>query len=255
LTDLSTISLPLLAAFFAGAVNALAGGGTMLTFPALMGAGFGAAAANATSTAGLFPAQLASLAGLREHMAGSRVLAIRLMVCGMIGGLLGAWLLTVTPERWFGRMVPFLILTATAIFIGQERLVRRVGQGSEAGQVSWNPAAVSGLFATAVYGGYFGAGIGILTLAVFGMVGLRDIHRMNALKSMFTVGANAIAAIVFLVRGSADLATAAPMAIVASLGGYTEARFGKRIGAKNVRRFVAAVGLVLGLVQLVGLWK
>lgn len=241
------------AAFVAGAVNSLAGGGTLLTFPALLASGMGSTVANATSTTALFPAQLSALAGLREHLSGSGRLAWELIGIGIAGGLVGAWLLTVTPASWFDVLVPFLILGATILFLLQEPLARRRAEsgGSDSGaQAGWSLPKALGLVAVAVYGGYFGAGIGILTLAALGALGVRDIHRMNALKAAFTLGANGIAVAVFVGRGLTDLPTAFPMAIFAAAGGFAGARLGKRIGRGMVRRLVIAIGFGLAAVQL-----
>jgi len=239
-------------AFVAGAVNALAGGGTLLTFPALLWGGLLSPAANATSTAALFPAQLAALAGLREHLVGQRPLVLPLLALGTAGGLLGAWLLIATPSPVFDRLVPGLILVATILFLIQEPLAKRRGiAGEEESRTAqWSIGKTGVLVLVAVYGGYFGAGIGILTLAALGALGLRDIHRMNAVKSVFTVGANGIATLVFLVQGLADLSVSIPMTLTAAVGGYCGARFGKRIGGRSVRRVVIAVGFALAAVQM-----
>lgn len=239
-------------AFLAGAVNAMAGGGTLLTFPALVFSGFASNAANATSTVALFPGQLTSLLGLREHLGDIRRLLAPLVGIGVVGGLGGAWLLTLTPARVFDRVVPFLILMATLLFLAQEPLAKRRAAAADAPrEVRVTPGVAAFLLLVALYGGYFGAGIGILTLAALGMLGLRDIHRMNAVKAIFTLGANGVAAGLFLVKGMADIPVAATMVGGALAGGYAGARFGKRIGARNVRRVVVVIGFALALVQLV----
>lgn len=250
--ETSALAVACASAFVAGAVNSLAGGGTLLTFPALLWGGLSSPAANATSTAALFPAQLAALAGLREHLVGQRPLILPLLILGTAGGLLGAWLLTATPSPVFDRLVPGLILVATILFLIQEPLAKRRGvSGDEdAPKARWTFGKTGILGLVAVYGGYFGAGIGILTLAALGALGLRDIHRMNAVKSVFTVGANGVAALVFVVQGLADLSVSIPMTLTAAVGGYCGARFGKRIGGRNVRRVVIAVGFVLAAVQM-----
>jgi len=240
------------AAFVAGGVNAVAGGGTLLTFPALLSLGFPANIANATSTVALFPGQVSALTALRGHLAGARALAPMLVAIGTSGGLLGAWWLTRTPVRVFEKVVPFLILGATVLFLVQEPLARRLRQPVEGEErVRWTPGVLLLLAIVAIYGGYFGAGIGILTLAALGMVGLRDIHRMNAVKAIFTMGANGVASAWFLLRGMADPVAVLPMLVGTTLGGYAGARFGQRIGKGNVRRVVVAIGLILGATQLI----
>jgi uncharacterized membrane protein YfcA len=161
--------------------------------------------------------------------------------------------LTVTPASWFDVLVPFLILGATILFLLQEPLARRRAEsgGPDSGaQAEWSLPKALGLVAVAVYGGYFGAGIGILTLAALGALGVRDIHRMNGLKAAFTLGANGIAVAVFVSRGLTHLPTAFPMAIFAAAGGFVGARLGKRIGRGMVRRLVIAIGFGLAAVQL-----
>jgi uncharacterized membrane protein YfcA len=172
-------------------------------------------------------------------------------------GLVGAWLLTATPSAVFDRLVPGLILLATLLFLLQEPLAKRRSRMGESGPqaVRWSVGTIGFLCMVAVYGGYFGAGIGILTLVALGALGVRDIHRMNALKAVFTLGANGVATAVFVARGLSDLSVSAPMAVAAAAGGFCGARFGKRIGGRNVRRIVVGVGFVLAIVQMVRLMR
>lgn len=239
------------AGFVAGAVNAVAGGGTLLTFPALVSVGLPSIPANATSTVALFPGQATAIAALRAHLGDIRSLAAPLGALGTTGGLLGAWLLTRTPARVFEKVVPFLILGATLLFLAQEPLGRRrSAAGATPDGIRWTPTIGILLFAVAIYGGYFGAGIGILTLAALGMLGMRDIHRMNAVKAVFTLGANGVACAWFLARGLAEPSALVPMLVGTTLGGYAGGRLGQRIGKAWVRRVVIGVGMLLGLVQL-----
>jgi len=175
-------------ALVAGIINAIAGGGTLVTFPALMFFGVPPLLANGTNTFGLFLGTSGSVFGFRHHIDAVRPLLRRLLLPSLTGGLLGGTLLIFTSEKWFSRLVPFLILFATMLFILQGFLRR-----SSVNALDVETAAGSGRrllrlcvfqFLLAVYGGYFGAGIGILMLAAFSWMGLQDIHEMNALKTM-----------------------------------------------------------------------
>jgi uncharacterized protein len=241
-------------AMAAGAINSVAGGGTLLTFPALLAAGHPALIANATSTVALWPGTVGGWWGYRQEIGESRHLLRPMLVLGLIGGALGSWLLLVTPTSVFDRIVPFLVLTATLLFSAQESISRwlraRAGGPEEVehpapADVRGHPAALLGVFVTAVYGGYFGAGIGIITLAVLSFMGLRDIHQMNGLKNGFALATNGVAAAIFIAKGLVDWRLALLMAGAALFGGYSGAGIAKRIGQKNVRRLVIAVGFVL----------
>jgi uncharacterized protein len=274
-----------LVAVVAGAVNAVAGGGTLLTFPALLWIGQLAqlpVVANATSTVALWPGQLSSLWGYRKEVGPSHKAIVLLAVPSFLGGLIGAILLLNTSNETFRSLVPYLILVATLLFMVQEPLARwqrrrgeegERGRGGE-GETDRNSAS-SGVplsstppllpssppplpwaagrwivvmvfqLLVAIYGGYFGAGIGILMLAAFGFLGFTNIHRMNGLKNINGMCINAVAAVLFIVNGLVDWRLASLMAAGAILGGYAGADTARRIGQKNVRRIVVLIGLVL----------
>jgi uncharacterized membrane protein YfcA len=249
----------------AGAVNSVAGGGTLLTFPALLAAGQLSTVANATSTAALWPGQLSSLWGYREEIEHNAKAFVPLLVIGLFGGITGAFLLTRTPSRVFDHVVPFLVLLATLLFMAQEPLARwqrrraealAASRSEEAADVTvaepsqslrLTPAIALFLLGVALYGGYFGAGIGILTLAAFGLMGMTNIHQMNGIKNVFTLGINGIAAVLFIWKGLVDWRIAGMMALGSIFGGYAGAGIARRIGQKNVRRIVIAIGLILTL--------
>lgn len=247
--------LVFLAAMAAGAVNSVAGGGTLLTFPALMATGQVALIANATSTVALCPGSISSWWGYRGEIRGGRHVLIPMAVLGVLGGILGSYLLLNTPPKLFDYIVPFLVLGATLLFLAQEPLSRwlrsRAGteaaapEGDELAAMRVTPMMVAAVFATAVYGGYFGAGIGIVTLAVLGLMGLRNIHQMNGLKNVYTLATNGVAAAIFVGRGLVDWRVAVLMAAGALFGGYAGAGIARKIGQKNVRRIVIGIGFVL----------
>jgi len=235
----------------AGAMNALAGGGTILTFPTLLLLGLPATVANATSTVALVPGAAASMAGYRREVATHREWLGTLMLPSLIGGTAGSLLLLATPDRIFARLAPWLILFATALFLLQMRLAkRRPAAGEDAPPPKPGRAAGAWLaqLGVAFYGGYFGAGIGILMLVILGALGLRDIHAMNGLKNFFGICINSVAALIFLIGGAVDLPVAGLMLAGAVAGGYAGARFGRSIGQARARGAVVIIGLGLALI-------
>ena len=231
----------------AGVMNAMAGGGTILTFPTLVLLGEPAITANATSTVALLPGAAASLFGyrreVREHASWWRTL----LWPSLLGGALGAVLLLRTPARTFEALAPFLILFATALFALQgavPRLSRSTDGDGAGGRVA---AAWLFQFAVSVYGGYFGAGIGILMLALFGFLGLSDIHAANGLKNLLTMGINGVAAVWFVIRGAVDWPAALVLAAGAIAGGYAGARFARSIGRERARVAVVVIGLAVAV--------
>jgi uncharacterized membrane protein YfcA len=250
-----TFLLLFLAALAAGAVNSVAGGGTLLTFPALLSAGVPAVAANATSTVALVPGSLSAYWGYRAEMGRSRRYLLWLGLPSLAGGVLGAYLVLKAGDALFRELVPWLILSATVLFIVQEPirqwLARRSAQGPATGERAGSlPAVIAFQFLVALYGGFFGAGIGILMLAALGFLGLSDIHRMNGLKNFAAVCINGVAAVTFIVGHRVHWKIALLMAAGAIAGGYGGAGLARRLGQRNVRRIVIAIGLLIGLYML-----
>lgn len=259
------------AAAAGGAINSVAGGGTLLTFPSLLWAGLAERIANATSTVALWPGQLSSLWGYRDEVGRSHKAIAALAVPSFIGGYVGAALLLKTKDETFAALVPYLILTATCLFMVQEPIARwlrrreeaerehdaaepsqAAAQAAEENWPAWRWAAVIVFqFFVATYGGYFGAGIGILMLASLGFLGFTNIHRMNGLKNINGMCINAVAAVMFIVEGLVDWRLAAVMAAGAIFGGYAGAGTARRIGQKNVRRVIIAIGFGLTILLLV----
>ena len=235
-----------LAAVIAGAINSVAGGGTLISFPALIAAGVPAIEANATNTAALVPGSASSAYAYRHDFGAQRGLLLTLLLPSLVGGLLGAVALVVTPPRLFGRIVPFLVLFATLLFAGND-LVGRLGKNGprEERPVSWAGTVWGVGFQVLVsaYGGYFGAGIGILMLASLSIMGLRDIHRMNGLKTILGTLINVIAFGFFALKGLVVWRLAGVMAVGAIAGGWIGARTARRIDQRWLRAFIIAVGL------------
>ena len=225
------------AGFVAGAINSIAGGGTLVSFPTLIALGRDPLMANATNTVALCTGSLASAYGLRVHAADVKHRLPVLLVLPIVGGVIGALLLIDTPSRVFADLVPFLILGATLLFAVQEPLARI---HRAPGLLAW-PL----LLGIGVYGGYFGAGIGILLLATMGMLGHTDIHEKNVVKNLIAAGINAVAACLFAWQGVVLWPDALLMGAGAIAGGYAGARLARRLGRTFVRRAVVVIGLAL----------
>lgn len=246
----SRIGLLFAAGFIAGLMNAVAGGGTIITFPALILAGISPIGANATSTVALLPGSLAGVAGYRR-MLPSVWKWIRLFaLVSVIGGLAGAILLTKTPERVFARLVPYLILFATILFTARTFFARVFRLESKSvGSARWLVCAILFQILVSIYGGYFGAGIGILMLASLGMLGFVDIHQMNAVKNVLAFLINVIAAVYFVIKGMIDWPAAGMVAAGAIAGGYSGAHFSQKIPQRAVRFSITAIGLIITAVM------
>jgi uncharacterized membrane protein YfcA len=255
----AALRLPLVvvASAVAGAVNSIAGGGTLLTFPALIGLGIPPIVANATSTVALWPGALGSMWGYRQELEGLRRWAIAFALPSLVGGLVGAWLLLRTPAARFDALVPWLVLGATALFMLQGQVARVVGRGRRAEHGHRAPASgpppttLILQFFVAIYGGYFGAGVGILMLASLGFAGFTNIHRMNGLKNWGGLCMNAVAAITFALSNIVDWPVALSMAVGATIGGYSGSRLAQRVPQATVRRAIVVIGLTSGAWLLV----
>jgi uncharacterized membrane protein YfcA len=231
-----------LAAVGAGAVNAIAGGGTLLTFSALLAA-VPSVVANATSTVALVPASLAGAWGFRKELHTVRRWLPLLTVPSLAGGLVGSLLVAQLPSSYFDALVPWLILTAALLFLFQPLLTRpTVHAAPRAGMVA---AVVVFQFLVAVYGGYFGAGIGILMLSSLGMMGLTDIHAMNGLKNFLAFCINGVSVAVFVVSGLVRWELVAVMLPAAVAGSYAGSRLTRRLDRRVVRWIVIAIGFGL----------
>ncbi len=239
-------------AFLAGVMNSVAGGGTLLTFPALTALLTGAMA-NATSTVALLPGSFAGAVGYRKELWECRRFVFRMIAPSIAGGFLGAWLVGKNKEL-FDVLVPWLILTAAVLFVVQAPLSKWVkrraaveGAQPQHHEPNWvTQALVIGFqFLVAVYGGYFGAGIGILMLSALGFMGVGDIHRMNAVKTFLAASINTASVVVFIRDGLVQWNYALAMAVAAIIGGYTGARVARRLPASYVRYAVIVIGFGL----------
>jgi uncharacterized membrane protein YfcA len=230
------------AAFLAGGVNAVAGGGTLLTFPSLL-AVLSPVSANATSTMALLPGSLAAGLGYRTELSACRRNLIYLWPPSLAGGIVGSLLLIRLPEKVFAGLVPWLLVTASVLLLLQPALRKWMGAhphqrpstGALAGVVFFQ-------FLVGVYGGYFGAGIGILMLSSLAFVGIPNIHHMNAVKNVLAATMNGVTAVILASAGVIVWKYAAVMAIAAIAGGYAGARIGRRVRPDYLRILVVMIG-------------
>ena len=229
----------------AGMINSVAGGGTLVTFPTLLAFGTSPVTANATSTLALVIGTSGGMFGNRQYIRPIIPWLRRFLPVSIIGGLIGSAGLTHTSNSLFGKLVPFLILFASLLFLAQgvfRRFASAPVDGKSAAKsvgVWW---AVGFQFLVAIYGGYFGAGIGILMLATLGFIGMRDIYEMNTLKTILGSLINVIAALWFIAAGLIDWPRAAVMTVGAVVGYYVGSRFTQRISPARVRLLITLIG-------------
>lgn len=247
-------SIVFIAAFFAGMMNSVAGGGTLVAFPTLLWLGVDPIRANVTSTVALWPGSLGAMVGFRRELGDSRRWMLVLGAPSFAGGLIGAFLLLLTPSRVFASIVPFLILFATILFAAGEPITRRFARFDNpqsnvdrAPTRLWWIGAIGFQFLVAIYGGYFGAGMGILMLAALSLMGLTDIHQMNGLKNFFAVCINIVASAYFILSGRVEWSYALVMVIGAIAGGYGGAGLARKLGRRFVRRAVIFIGIGMAI--------
>lgn len=234
-----------LAAFVAGAMNAIAGGGTLVSFPTLLWLGRPPILANATNTVALLPGSLAGAFGFRRELKKIRHWLLILLWPSLLGGLLGSYVLLHTPERTFRGIVPYLLLFATILLMAGPRLQRWLPRPTAAISARRWAALVFFQLLVGFYGGYFGAGIGILMLAALELMGLDDIHQMNGLKNVLAFTINGIAALYFIRSGAVLWGDVLWMAVGAMAGGYASSAIARRVDRIWVRRTVVAIGFLV----------
>jgi uncharacterized membrane protein YfcA len=243
--DLTHAAVAFGAAFMAGAINSVAGGGTLVSFPALIWLGLNSVTANATSTVAIWPGTVGSVWGYRRELRDAEPRFRVLILPSLVGGIAGALLLRWTPPALFDKLVPYLILFATLLFMAQEPVQRKLktaGAGAHK-STQWLVGAILFQLFVGLYGGYFGAGIGILMLAALSILGLNDIHEMNSLKVVFGGSINGVAAAYFIWAGMVQWPFVLIMAVAAILGGWGGAGTARKMGRTAVRRIVIAIGL------------
>jgi uncharacterized protein len=242
------------ASFLAGSLNAVAGGGSFLSFPAMLGVGLGPIQANATNTVALWPGQLTSIAGYRDEVRKHKSLAIRMALAGLIGGSAGAIILLNTPAQTFLSLVPWLLLFAALIFAlsgpVMNQIQRMRGTGAQTGDPDsehgkqrnqWPLVLASTVIC--VYLGYFGAGAGFLMISLLAVFGFQDLNEMNAMKVVSTTMANGMACILFAFSGKVEWRYCLAAMVTCAVGGYVSARVSQRLNPKFLRVLVVCIGL------------
>ena len=244
---MTTAAIIVAVAFLAGMTNAIAGGGTFFTFPALTGIGkLSEQAANVTSTIGLWPGGAASVVGARtEFKRLPRGMTIAFTAISLIGGIAGAILLLKTPQRAFSLLVPWLLAFATVIFGFSKPIARWAGRHHGHRTIGWTIVVAAVQLIVAIYGGYFGAGIGILMLAGLSFAGLDDIHQMNAMKVLLQTVINGIASVIFLFSPMVRWDLAMSMAVASAVGGFTGIAVARRMPQNVLRAVILSVGVVV----------
>jgi uncharacterized membrane protein YfcA len=255
--DLPHSAAAFAAAFLAGGINSVAGGGTLVTFPTLLWLGLPSVAANATNTVAIWPGALGSIWGFRRELGRVERKLLWLVIPSFAGGAIGATLLRITPPGVFDRLVPFLILFATILFSLQGPISRRLNQhhGTGPRPAHWFGGVILLQLAVGIYGGYFGAGMGIMMLTALSILGMTDILEMNALTSLFGLCINGIAAALFIWSHMVYWPFVLVMAIGAIIGGYGAAGVARRIGKQAVRRFVIAIGFTIATVLFIKIFR
>jgi uncharacterized protein len=236
------------AAVVAGGINSVAGGGSLVSFPTLIWLGVPSIPANATNTVAMWPGTLGSAWGYRRELRGADPRVYALIVPSVIGGIAGAVLMDRTPTVIFDRLVPVLILFATCLFMVQEPLQRRFNlSAAHAARSHWLSWTMLFQLAVGLYGGYFGAAMGIPMLAALSLMGHTDIHQMNGLKNLLATCINFVAAAYFAFAGLVIWSDALVMGAGAVLGGVGGATIARRIGRDAVRRIVIVIGFAMAL--------
>jgi uncharacterized protein len=236
------------AGLLAGGVNAVAGGGSLISFPAMLALGYGSVPANVTNNVALLPGYVGGTLAYREELSGQGGRARRLSATGAVGGLLGAILLDVSPPGVFEAIVPFLILLSCSLLVAQPAASRAVERRGHQGRPSMVHASV---FLAAIYGGYFGAGLGIMLLAALGAFLPDDMQRLNALKGLLSLMISAAAVVYFAFFAPVVWAAAAVMAVTSLVGGQLGVRLARRLSATALRWVVVAFGTGVAIVLLV----
>jgi hypothetical protein len=247
LLDLAGIALLLVAGFLGGATNAIAGGATFFTFPAMMAAGLSPVMANASNTVALAPSSLTAFLTMRRFLPRDVRFLVPFLTLGLAGGALGAWLVLLLGDERFRSTIPWLLLTASTLFAAGPWLVRRLkGERTGGGAIGF---LIQGL--TGIYGGFFGAGMGIVMLAALTLQGMADIREMNALKNLFTALCNGVAIVVFLGADAVSWPHALVMMAAGVSGGFVGGRLGARLPAGSVRLAVIVIGALLTVAYFV----
>jgi uncharacterized protein len=233
----------LLAGTAAGTINAVVGSGTLVTFPTLLAVGYPPVLANVSNTIGLVPGALSGVLGYRAELSGQRGRLLRLGAASLLGGVTGAVLLLTLPAATFDAIVPVLIGLGCVLVVAQPWITARVKPPATA-PAHGSPSLLALVYLTGVYGGYFGAGQGVLLIALLGIGLSESLQRVNAAKNVLAMLVNAVAAVVFLLVANVAWIAVVLIAVGSVIGGQVGARVGRRLPASLLRATVAVVGVV-----------
>jgi uncharacterized protein len=228
----------------AGTINSVVGSGTLITFPVLLSFGYAPVVANVSNTIGLVPGNASGAFGYRRELAGQRERAVRLAIASVTGGVIGAVLLLSLPASAFKAIVPVFIVIALALILLQPRLSAALASHRQEGRVHVGPLAMAGVFASGIYGGYFGAAQGIMVLAILGLSLDEDLQRINAVKVVLVGLVNLVSGVIFAFAAHVAWLPAVLIAGGSVLGGLLGAKVGRRLPAPALRLVIVAVGIV-----------
>ena len=248
--DLERVLLLILAGVLAGGVNALAGGGSLITFPALLMTGLPSVQANVTNSVSVFPGYLSSVLGSRADLAGQRHRLPWVLPACVAGSAAGCALLLATPARAFELIVPFLVLAAAATLAFQERLRSLVGHPRALPPRRAAVTLQAVVFLGAVYGGYFGAALGVMYVAALALILDEPLHRINALKNVLSAAVGLVTVLVFAVFAPVHWAAVLILAPATVAGGYAGAHLARRLPARILRTVIVTYGTAVGLILL-----
>lgn len=246
------------AAVIGGALNAVAGGGTFVSFPALLATGVPAVQANATNTVALWPGLAASTGAYVRRLDVPRRLLVPLLLTSIIGGAAGSLLLLNTPQRVFLHLVPWLLLAGTLLFAFGNRIRTFAGRSAAATDLrsmSWKVITVTSFveLLIAIYGGYFGAGIGLITLGMLAALGMRDINAMGAIRTLLAVVINAAAVLIFILARAVFWPHCLVMVVGSLVGGWFGAHYAQKADSRKLRRVVISIGMAMSAYYFVTL--
>ncbi|MGH8994000.1 MAG: sulfite exporter TauE/SafE family protein [Acidimicrobiia bacterium] len=227
----------------AGAINAVVGSGTLITFPVLLAVGYPPVVANVSNTVGLAPGSASAAYGYRRELAGQGARLVRLGVASVAGGITGAILLLVLPDEAFKAIVPVLIALACVLVVAQPALVRRLRRDEGQARRHGGPWLFAAVYGTGIYGGYFGAAQGVLLIAILGLALAENLQRINAAKNVLAGLVNTVAAVVFLFSAEIAWQPVILIAVASTVGGQIGAHVGRRLPPAVLRGFIVVVGI------------
>jgi uncharacterized membrane protein YfcA len=248
--NLSNVLLLIVAGLAAGAVNAIAGGGSLITFPSLIAIGLPSVDANVTNSVSVFPGYVSSVVGSRADLAGQGHRVRMIVPACLAGSVVGCALLLLTPARAFELVVPFLVLAAAATLAFQERLRGMVGHPRALSPRRASITLQLVVFGGAIYGGYFGAALGVMYVAALALILDEPLNRINALKNVLSATVGLVTVVVFAIFGPVHWTAALTVAPATIIGGYVGARLARRLPARILKTIIVSFGTAIGLVLL-----